>query len=52
MMTTTTTVVLMVVVVVMMMMMMMWLVTYTGWYVNIWGYRLLTSTMNTFLKGS
>jgi hypothetical protein len=29
-----------------------WLVTATGWYVNVWGCTLLTSAMNTCLKGS
>jgi len=29
-----------------------WLVTSTGRYVNVWGYRLLTGAMNIYLKGS
>ena len=29
-----------------------WLVTFTGRYVNIWGYRLLTNTKNIYMKES
>jgi hypothetical protein len=29
-----------------------WLITPTGPYANMWGYRLLTCTVNIYLKGS